>query len=84
VSHASKRAELLLAHARLCRDIAGASRNEEAAEKLAQLAEACVRAATDVGRDGGAGRFIDRIAPRGRDRFGKYVNLFTNCARYFG
>jgi len=58
VSHASKRAELLLAHARLCRDIAGASRNEETAEKLAQFAEACVRAAADVGRDGGAGGLV--------------------------
>jgi len=55
VSHASKSAERLLAHARFCRDIAGASWNKETAEKLSQLAEECVCAAADIGPHGGAG-----------------------------
>jgi hypothetical protein len=45
VSQSSKIAERLLAHARLCRQIADASLNEETAEKLAQLADKCTRAA---------------------------------------
>jgi len=48
-------AERLLAHARLCRDIAGASWNEATAEQLEQLAEKCVRAAADAGPDGDPG-----------------------------
>jgi hypothetical protein len=49
----SKIAERLLAHARLCRQIAGASWNEETAKTLAQLADDCARAAAKIepGRD---------------------------------
>jgi hypothetical protein len=48
VSHASKVAERLLAHARLCREIAGATWNEETAKKLERLADDCTRAATEI------------------------------------
>jgi hypothetical protein len=44
----SKIAERLLAHARLCRQIADASWNEETGEKLAQLADECVRTAAKI------------------------------------
>jgi hypothetical protein len=36
---------LLLAHARLCREVAARSWDEESAKKLEKLADACVRAA---------------------------------------
>jgi hypothetical protein len=52
VSHSSKIAERLLAHARLYREIAGKSWNEQTVEKLEQLAAECERAAADVGPDG--------------------------------
>jgi hypothetical protein len=42
----AKVAHQLLAHARLCREVAARSWNEESARKLEQLADACVRAAT--------------------------------------
>jgi hypothetical protein len=45
VSNASKIAERLRAHARLCRQIASASWSEEAAHKLTQMADECARAA---------------------------------------
>jgi hypothetical protein len=48
VSQSSKIAERLLAHARLCRQIAGASWNEASAERLEQLAAECDRAARDA------------------------------------
>jgi 6,7-dimethyl-8-ribityllumazine synthase len=38
-------AERLLAHARLCREIARASWNEEIAQRLERLAQDCIRAA---------------------------------------
>jgi hypothetical protein len=38
----------LLAHARLCREIARASWNEESAQRLERLAEDCIRAARDI------------------------------------
>ena len=44
----SKIAERLLAHARLCREIAGASWNEETALKFGQMAETCERQATAI------------------------------------
>jgi hypothetical protein len=44
----AKIAERLLAHARLCRQIASASWNEETAKKLAQLADDCARAAANI------------------------------------
>jgi hypothetical protein len=44
-SDAAKVAQRLLAHARLCREIAARSWNEESARKLEALAEACVLAA---------------------------------------
>jgi hypothetical protein len=55
VSHSSKIAERLLAHARLYREIAGKSWNEQTAEKLEQLAAECERAAADAGPDGDQG-----------------------------
>jgi hypothetical protein len=42
---AAKVAQLLLAHAKLCREIAARSWNEDSARKLEELANACVRAA---------------------------------------
>jgi hypothetical protein len=48
VSQSSKIAERLLAHARLCRQIAGESWNEHTAEKLERLAAECDRAASDA------------------------------------
>ena len=41
-------AERLLAHARLCQEIARASWNEESAQGLERLAEDCIRAARDA------------------------------------
>ena len=40
--------ERLLAHARICREIADTSSNEETARKLEELAEDCIRAARDI------------------------------------
>jgi len=40
--------ERLLAHARICREIADTSLNEETARKLEELAEDCIRAARDI------------------------------------
>jgi hypothetical protein len=44
-SHAANGAQRLLAHAKLCREVAARSWNEESAEKLEKLADACIRAA---------------------------------------
>ncbi|HEY4140069.1 MAG TPA: hypothetical protein VGM57_01575 [Pseudolabrys sp.] len=43
--HSAKVAERLLAHAKLCREIAARSWNEDSARKLEELADACTRAA---------------------------------------
>jgi 3-methyladenine DNA glycosylase AlkC len=51
VPNASKIAEHLLAHARLCRQIAEQSWNEQTAETLSRLADECTRAATDLDHD---------------------------------
>ena len=51
-------AERLLAHARLCREIARASWNEEIARRLERLAEDCIRAAGDA-----------ELEPRARNGF---------------
>ncbi len=40
-----KVAQRLLAHARLCRDIAAQSWNEDSARRLEDMADACLRAA---------------------------------------
>ena len=48
VSNSAKIAERLLAHARLCRQIAGASWNEDTAEELERLAAECTRAAAEI------------------------------------
>ena len=48
VPQSSRMAERLHAHARLCRQIAGASWNEDTAKKLAQLADECTRAAARI------------------------------------
>ena len=45
MSQPSTIAERLLAHARLCREIARASWTEEVAQRLERLAEDCIRAA---------------------------------------
>ncbi len=41
-------AERLLAHARICREIANATLNEETASKLERLAMDCIQAARDA------------------------------------
>jgi hypothetical protein len=48
VPNSSKIAERLRAHARLCRQIAAQSWNQEVAERLEELAEECSRAADDA------------------------------------
>lgn len=48
VSNSSKIAERLLAHARLCRQIAEETWSEEVAQKLGRLANECARAAADI------------------------------------
>ena len=47
-SQSSRIAERLLANARLCRQIAGASWNEDTAKTLAQLADDCADAAAKI------------------------------------
>jgi len=51
VSQSSKIAERLLAHARLCRQIADASWSETTAAELERLAAECERAAAGVRPD---------------------------------
>ena len=48
MSNASKIAERLRAHAKLCRQIASVSWNEESAQELTRLAEECARAAAQA------------------------------------
>ena len=45
MSNSAKVAERLLAHARLCREIAARSWDEASAQKLEEMAVACVQAA---------------------------------------
>jgi hypothetical protein len=47
MSQPSTISERLLAHARLCREIANATLNEETASKLERLAQDCIQAARD-------------------------------------
>lgn len=49
-------AERLLAHARLCRQIAEAAVSHEVAQAFGRLADECVRAAAEVDPDGAASR----------------------------
>jgi len=48
LSQPSTIGERLLAHARICREIADTTLNEETARKLEKLAEDCIRAARDI------------------------------------
>lgn len=48
MSQSSTIAERLLAHAKLCRQIASQCWNEEMADKLEQLAQDCMRAAAEA------------------------------------
>ena len=48
MSQPSTISERLLAHARLCQEIADATLNEETAYKLERLAEDCIQAARDA------------------------------------
>ncbi len=48
MSQPSTIAERLLAHARICREIADTTLNEETARKLEELAQDCIQAARDV------------------------------------
>jgi hypothetical protein len=48
VSNAAKIAERLMAHARLCQQIAEQTWSEDAARKLDQLADDCRRAAAEL------------------------------------
>jgi hypothetical protein len=43
--------ERLLAHARICREIAGATFNEEMARELERMAEDCLKAARETDPD---------------------------------
>ena len=54
--------ERLLAHARLCREIANATLNEETALKLERLAEDCIRAARNADPEPRAPNGFDRRA----------------------
>ena len=56
-------AQRLLAHARLCREIAHATLNEETACKLERMAEDCIRAAGDAEPAPRALKACNRIAP---------------------
>lgn len=49
VSNTAKVAERLIAHARLCRQIAKQSWSEDAALKLEKLADECLSAAAEIG-----------------------------------
>ena len=62
MSQPSPMAERLLAHARLCQEIARASWNEEIAHRLERLAEDCIRAAGDAEPEPRALNGCDRIA----------------------
>ncbi len=48
MSQPSTMVERLLAHARICREIANTTLNAETARKLEELAEDCIRAARDT------------------------------------
>jgi hypothetical protein len=48
MSQPSTISERLLAHARLCREIADATMNEETASKLERMAQDCIQAARDA------------------------------------
>ena len=48
MSQPSTISERLLAHARLCQEIADATMNEETASKLERLAQDCIEAARDT------------------------------------
>jgi hypothetical protein len=48
MSQPSTISERLLAHARLCREIADATLHEETASKLERLAQDCIQAARDA------------------------------------
>ncbi len=54
MANASKIAERLRAHAKLCRQIASASWSEESAQELTRLAEECARAAAEADLEGAA------------------------------
>jgi hypothetical protein len=49
-------AERLLAHARLCRQIAEATAREDLAQEFSRLADECTRAAEEVDPDGAGSR----------------------------
>ncbi len=51
------------AHARICRDIANATFNEEAARKLDRMAEDCLKAARETDPD-----LWNQMFPNGRRR----------------
>ena len=57
-------AERLLAHARLCREIANATFNEETARKLERLAEECLQAACEAEPEPQHQMFPSRAARR--------------------
>ncbi len=61
MSQPSTVAQPLLAHARLCREVARASANWEIAQSLEQLAAECIRAAGDVKPESGASTGLDRV-----------------------
>ncbi len=80
MSKPSTIAERLLAHARICRDIADATLNEETASKLERLAMDCIQAARDAEPE-----FAARNVPKlRRGPPGKGLILFPNCPHFLG
>jgi Leu/Phe-tRNA-protein transferase len=58
VPHASKVAERLRAHARLCRQIAEQTWSEEISQKFRRIADDCTRAAAEADGEDGRDRSI--------------------------
>jgi hypothetical protein len=73
-------AESPFAHARLCRKIARATRDEEIAQRLERLAEDCIRAAGD---GGGRAKRAERLRPH-CDFAANSLIWFTSFAQLLG
>ena len=63
MNHPPPIVERLLAHARICRDIANATFNEEMARKLDRMAEDCLKAASETDLES-----WNQMFPAGRTR----------------
>jgi len=80
MSQPSTISERLLAHARLCQEIADATLNEETAYKLERLAEDCIQAA----RDGRSRAAAPNVPQPGRKPPGNGLILFPHCPHFLG